>query len=208
VKRTERHAQSGLATILKRSLQQFKHDEVSDRAAALTYFGLLAIFPAALALVSVMGLLGKTTTHKILDNLGQAAPDGVSSVLHTLVAQVQGKAGAAGIAAILGPVLALCGPPRDVDEGRPIWKTAPTRLVTTLALVIMLVISAVIVIATGPVATQIGKAFGIGTTLVTVSSIAKWPVLLIIVSLTFSLLSTVSLNVQTAQIPLDHPSVA
>jgi membrane protein len=200
---------AGWLAILKRSVQQFKHDDVTDRAAALTYFGVLALFPAALALVSVMGLVGKSTAQKVLNNLGHAAPGGVSSLLHTIVAQVQGKAGAAGIAAIVGLVLALWSASGyvaafmrasnaiyEVDEGRPIWKTAPIRLLTTLALVIMLMISAVIVIATGPVATQIGKAFGIGTTLVTVWNIAKWPVLLIIVSLMFSLLYKVSPNVK------------
>ncbi|MDQ6730442.1 MAG: YihY/virulence factor BrkB family protein [Actinomycetota bacterium] len=200
---------AGWVTILKRSIQQFKHDDVTDRAAALTYFGVLALFPAVLALVSVMGLLGKTTAQQVLNNLAHAAPGGVSSFLRSVVAQVQGKTGAAGIAAITGLAVALWSASGyvaafmrasnaiyEVDEGRPIWKTAPIRLLTTLALVIMLVISAVIVIATGSVATQLGKAFGIGTTLLTVWNIAKWPVLLIIVSLMFSLLYKVSPNVK------------
>jgi len=200
---------AGWVTILKRSVKQFKHDDVIDRAAALTYFGVLAIFPAMLALVSVLGLLGKSTTQKVLNNLTQVAPGSISSFLHSVVAQVQGKPTSAGIAAIVGLALALWSASGyvaafmraansiyEVDEGRPIWKTAPVRLFTTLALVIMLVISMVIVIATGSVATQIGKAFGIGSTLVTVWNIAKWPVLLIVVSLMFSLLYKVSPNLK------------
>lgn len=66
-------------TFLERSVQQFKHDDVTDRAAALTYFGMLALFPAMLALVSVMGLLGNSTTQTVLNNLGQVAPGGASS---------------------------------------------------------------------------------------------------------------------------------
>lgn len=68
-----------MVTFLERSVQQFKHDDVTDRATALTYFGMLALFPAMLALVSVMGLLGNSTTQTVLNNLGQVAPGGVSS---------------------------------------------------------------------------------------------------------------------------------
>jgi len=140
---------AGWLAILKRSLREFKHDDVTDRAAALTYFGVLAIFPAVLVLVSILGVLGKSTTQKILNNVGHVAPGRVTSFLHTVVTQVQGRAGIAGIAGIIGLVVALWSASGyvaafmragnaiyDIDEGRPIWKTAPTRLLTTLALVI------------------------------------------------------------------------
>ena len=84
----------------------------------------------------------------------------------------------------------------NVDEGRPIWKTAPVRLLVTLALVVLLAASAVMVIATGPVASQLGKVFGIGHTAVLIWEIAKWPVLLIVVSLMFSLLYKACPNVK------------
>lgn len=200
---------AGWVATFKRALAQFKHDDVTDRAAALTYFGVLAIFPAVLALVSIMGLVGKSTSQQVLDNLDQVAPGGISSFLHTVVSQVQGKAGAAGVAAIVGLVLALWSASGyvaafmraansiyEVDEGRPIWKTAPVRLLVTLALVIMMVACAVIVVVTGPVATQVGNAVGIGDTLVLVWNIAKWPVLLIVVSVMFSLLYRASPNVK------------
>jgi membrane protein len=67
---------SGWLAILKRSLREFKHDDVTDRAAALTYFGVLALFPGVLVLVSILGLLGKSTTSKVLSNLTQVAPGG------------------------------------------------------------------------------------------------------------------------------------
>ena len=89
---------AGWFEVLKRSVKQFKHDDVTDRAAALTYFGVLAIFPGMLVLVSVLGLLGKSTTDKVLNNLGQVAPGGVKTFLTTVINQVQGKAGAAGLA--------------------------------------------------------------------------------------------------------------
>jgi membrane protein len=192
---------AGWLAILKRSVREFKHDDVTDRAAALTYFGVLALFPAVLVLVSILGLLGKSTTQQVLDNLGQVAPGGVHTFLKTVVTQVQGKAGAAGVAAIIGLVIALWSASGyvaafmrasnaiyDVDEGRPIWKTAPVRLAITVALVVMLVIAAAIVVLTGPIANQVGTAFGIGSTAVLIWDIAKWPVLLIIVSLILAIL--------------------
>ncbi len=195
--------------ILVRSVKQFKHDEVTDRAAALTYYGVLAIFPAVLVLISILGLLGKSATHKVLDNLGQVAPGGVNSFLRTVIEQVQGRSGAASIGAVVGLVLALWSASGyvaafmrasnaiyEVDEGRPVWKTAPVRIGVTLVLVIMLVASAVMVIVTGPVANQVGHALGIGSTAVTVWNIAKWPVLLVVVSLMFSLLYWACPNVK------------
>ncbi len=200
---------SGWMSILKRSVKEFKHDDITDRAAALTYYGVLALFPAMLVLVSVLGLLGKSTTNTILDNLGQVAPGSVKSFLHSVITQVQGKAGTAGIAGIIGLVLALWSASGyvaafmraanaiyDVDEGRPIWKTAPVRLLTTLALVIMLLLAAAIVVLTGPVAKQVGGAFGIGSTAVLVWDIAKWPVLIVLVSMMVTLLYKATPNVK------------
>jgi membrane protein len=200
---------SGWMAILKRSIKEFKHDDITDRAAALTYYGVLALFPAMLVLVSVLGLLGKSTTNKILANLAGIAPGGVNSFLHSVVSQVQGKAGAAGIAGIVGLVLALwsasgyvAGFMRaanaiyEVDEGRPIWKTAPVRLLTTLALVVMMLVAAAIVVLTGPIAEQVGGAFGIGSTAVLVWDIAKWPVLIVLVSMMVTLLYKATPNVK------------
>src|SRR5438552_13395424 len=83
---------SGWLAILKRSVREFKHDDITDRAAALTYFGVLALFPAMLVLVSILGLLGKSTTQQVLNNLGQVAPGGVHSFLNGVVTQAQGTA--------------------------------------------------------------------------------------------------------------------
>src|SRR5437773_9275251 len=192
---------AGWLAILRRSIREFKHDDITDRAAALTYYGVLALFPAVLVLVSILGLLGKSTTQQVLSNLGEVGPGGVHTFLTNVVTQVQGKVGGAGVAGIIGLVIALWSASGyvaafmrasnaiyDVDEGRPIWKTAPIRLVTTVALVVMLVIAAAIVVLTGPIANQVGTAFGIGHAAVLIWDIAKWPVLVIIVRVMFSLL--------------------
>ncbi|HKC26521.1 MAG TPA: YihY/virulence factor BrkB family protein [Jatrophihabitans sp.] len=200
---------AGWLAILKRAIRQLKHDDITDRAAALTYYGILALFPAVLVLVSVLGLLGKSTTQKVLDNLSHIAPGGVNSFLHSVVSQVQGKAGAAGVAGIIGIAIALWAASGyvaafmraanaiyDVDEGRPIWKTVPVRLLTTVALVIMLLIAAAIIVLTGPIAKQVGGAFGIGSGAVLAWDIAKWPVLIVLVSTMVTLLYKATPNVK------------
>jgi membrane protein len=200
---------AGWLAILKRAVREFKHDDITDRAAALTYYGVLALFPAMLVLVSILGLLGKSTTQQVLSNVGQIAPGGVHTFLKTVIDQVQGKAGAAGVAGIIGLVIAMWSASGyvaafmrasnaiyDVDEGRPIWKTVPVRLLVMLALVIMLVIAAAIVVLTGPIAKQVGTAFGIGHTAVLIWDIGKWPVLVIIVSMMITLLYKASPNVR------------
>ncbi len=199
----------GWRAVLPRVREQIKHDAVTDRAAALTYFGVLAIFPGLLVVVSVLGLLGKSTTDKALDNLSQITPGGVDSFLRSVIEQVQGRAGAASAAAVIGILVALysasgyvAGFMRasnaiyNVDEGRPAWRVLPVRIGVTLAVVVMLVIAAVIVVVTGSVATTVGHAIGAGDSLVLAWDIAKWPVLLILVSLMFSLLYWACPNVK------------
>ncbi len=84
----------------------------------------------------------------------------------------------------------------DIGEGRPIWKTVPVRLGVTLVLVLLLAVSAVAVVLTGSLATHAGDVIGIGSTAVMVWDVAKWPVLLLIVSLMFAILYYASPNVK------------
>lgn len=195
--------------ILVRAIKQVKPDELTDRAAALTYYGMLAIFPALLVFVSILGLLGHSTTQSLVHNLGTIAPGGVRSFFQNIVNDAQSRRGAAGIAAVIGLVLAVWSASGYVSafmrasnaiygigEGRPIWKTAPVRFSVTVAILIGLVAGAVIVLVTGKIADEVGKTFGIGHTAVTVWDIAKWPVLLILVMLMLALLYWACPNVR------------
>jgi membrane protein len=82
----------------------------------------------------------------------------------------------------------------DVPEGRPFWKTMPIRFGVTLAMLVLLVASALIVVVTGGLAHRVGNALGIGSVAVTAWDIAKWPVLLIMVSIMFAILYWASPN--------------
>jgi membrane protein len=190
----------------KRTLGEFADDQLTDRAAALTYYAVLSIFPGLLVVVSLLGLLGKQT-QPLVDNLTQAAPSNVQTLIKPVTANLQNASGSASFAAILGIVLALWSASAyiaafirasnviyDVPEGRPFWKTTPIRLGVTVLITVMLVASAFLVIVSGGVARHVGQVLGIGSTAVTVWNIAKWPVLLIIVILMISILFWVAPN--------------
>jgi membrane protein len=200
---------ASLGGVLKRTVREFKEDNVTDWAAALTYYGVLAIFPAILALVSILGLLGSSTTQPLIDNLGQVAPGPARDILTTAIQSLQQSQGAAGLVFVVGLAAALWSASGyvaafmrasnaiyDVEEGRPFWKTGPVRLGVTLVLLVLLAISALAVVLTGGLADQVGRLLGIGSTVVTVWDIAKWPVLLVIVSLMFAILYWASPNVK------------
>jgi membrane protein len=195
--------------VLKRTVREFRADNVTDWAAALTYYGVLAIFPAILALVSVLGLIGRSVTQPLIANVGKLAPGSVHQILGTAIANLQHSRGAAGIlfiAGIAGAVWSASGYVAafmrasnaiyDIEEGRPIWMTLPVRLAVTVVLLALLAISAIAVVITGGLAGQVGKLLGIGGTAVQIWDIAKWPVLLLIVSLMFSILYWAAPNVK------------
>lgn len=187
---------------LKGSLHEFKDDELTDRAAALTYYGVLSLFPALLALVSILGLTGKSTTDKVLENLQElTAPGAARDIITQAVEQLQGNAGIGSIVAIVGLVLAIwsasgyvaafmrsANAVYDMPEGRPVWKVLPVRVGVTVVLMLMAVISALIVVFTGGLARQAGDLLGLGDTALTVWSIAKWPVLIVLVVMMIALL--------------------
>ena len=185
----------------KRAAREFSNDFLQDRAAALTYYGVLAIFPALLVLVSLLGLIGKSATQPLITNLAQAAPGAVRQTLLNAVNHLQRSHASAGLAAIIGIAAGLWSASSyiaafmrasnaiyDVPEGRPAWKTLPIRLGVTIVMLVLLVAAAFIVVITGGLARHVGQVLGIGSVALTVWNIAKWPVLLLIVSLMLAIL--------------------
>jgi membrane protein len=194
---------------LKRTVREFKEDNLTDWAAALTYYGILAIFPALLALVSVLGLIGHSATQPLIDNLGKVAPGPAKDIFTSAIQNLQKSQGAAGVLFVVGLATALWSASGyvaafmraanaiyDVEEGRPIWKTLPTRVGTTLVLLVMLAAVAIGVVLTGGLARQVGNLIGVGGTAVDVWNIAKWPVILIVVITMFAFLYWATPNVK------------
>jgi membrane protein len=191
----------------KRSVREFKEDDLQDWAAALTYYGIQSIFPGLLVLVSLLGLLGKSATQPLITGLTKAAPSAVRHIVGTAMVHLQQSHSAAGILAVVGIAIGLRSASNyvaafmrasnaiyDVPEGRPFWKTIPIRLGITLVILVLLVASALIVVVTGGLAVRVGQTLGIGSAAITAWNIAKWPVLLIMVSIMFAVLYWASPN--------------
>ncbi|WP_030682863.1 YihY/virulence factor BrkB family protein [Streptomyces sp. NRRL B-1347] len=197
--------------VLRGTVKEFLDDDLPDRAAALTYYSVLSLFPALLVLVSVLGVIGESATRTVLDNLDDLAPGPVRDLLTDAVRQLQDRGGVSGAVAVAGLAAAVwsasgyvaafiraANAVYDVAEGRPVWKLTPLRLGLTLALMVLLAASATIVVFTGPLAERAGDAIGAGDVAVTAWSFAKWPVLFVLVVLMIALLFWRAPNARTS----------
>jgi membrane protein len=194
---------------VKRTVQEFRDDQLPDRAAALTYYGVLSIFPALLALVSVLGLLGSGSIQPLLDNLHGFAPGPVRDILTNVLTTLQHSQRTAGVFAIVGVAVALWSASGyvaafmraanvvyDMPEGRPLWIKLPVRVAVTAVLLVLLAASAVAVVFTGGLADRAASLLGIGDTATLAWNIAKWPALVVIVSLMLAILYWAAPNVR------------
>jgi membrane protein len=196
---------------VKRSAKEFQDDNLTDWAAALTYYGVLSIFPALIVLVSLLGLIGSSATDPLLDNLGTVAPGPAQDILTNAIKNLQGSAGASGVFFVIGLLAAVWAASGyvgafmrasnsiyDIEEGRPLWKTLPTRVGLTVLLMVLTGISAIGVTVSGGFAREVGDLVGVGETAVSVWNLAKWPVLLLFVSFMFAVLYWAAPNVKQA----------
>jgi membrane protein len=193
----------GLVQTVKRTIAEFKEDNLSDAAAALTYYSVLSIFPALIALVSIVGIVGdpQTVTDALRDLVSSIGPASAVETFEGPIQDITSSKGAAGILLVVGIVAALWTASGyvgafmrssnviyEVEEGRSFFKLRPLQMLVTLVLVLLLALVLVAIVLTGPVAEQVGSAIGLGDTAVTVWNIAKWPVLLVVVMLMLAIL--------------------
>lgn len=206
---TELHKPS-VRYILGKTLREFTKDHCTDLAASLTYFMVLAIFPALLALVSLLSVVGEAqsttkTVLQIIDNLGGGQV--VSLIDGPVTTLAESSKG--GIALVIGLVTALFSASGyvnafsramnrvyEIDEGRPVWKLRPAMILVTLVMLVLVAVGLLIIVVSGPVARAIGDVIGLGGTALTVWSIAKWPVLAAMVVLAVAVLFYFTPNVK------------
>lgn len=187
--------------VLKRTVKQFQADNLTDRAAALTYYGIQSLFPALLVLIASLGLVGHGTQKAVLDNVRKLVPGTAGQMVGNIIHNVQSAPKASGVLAIVGLVGALWSASGyisafmratnaiyDVPEGRPIWKTLPLRIGLTILTGVLLTVTILAVVLTGSLANLIGRLLHIGHSAVLVWDIAKWPVLVVLISLMFAVL--------------------
>ena len=188
---------------LKRTFREFQEDNLTDWAAALTYYAVLSIFPALIALISMVGLVADpaTITRVLTDTVSQLGPKSAIETFKGPIESVTSSESRAGLGLILGLAGALwtasgyvgafmraSNSIYEIEEGRPFWKLRPLQILVTLILELMLAIVVVALIVSGPFAQAIGGAVGLGDTAITIFDYAKWPVLLAIVSLMLAVL--------------------
>lgn len=177
--------------VFKRALSKFSSDGGTDTAAGLTYYAIFSLFPAILALVSVLGLIGKAeeTTSAILSYVGQLTDPQMVETLRAPVEQLTSSRASGwtfgiGLATALWSASGYVGAFSramnkiyGIAEGRPTWKLRPTLLLVTLGAVVIVAIMGLMLVISGPIARSLGDLLGLGETAVTVWNIAKWPVL-------------------------------
>ncbi|GAA1932093.1 YihY/virulence factor BrkB family protein [Nocardioides marmoribigeumensis] len=196
--------------VLRKTWREFGEDQCTDKAAALTYYSVLALFPAALALLSIIGLVANpqkvlSTVMDVLRPL--VSPSTLQTVQPTLESMASSQA--AGVSFVVGLAGALWSASGyigafsramnsiyEIDEGRPFWKLRPIQVLITLVAVLLSAAVLVMLVVSGPLAESIGNVIGLGSTAVLVWSIAKWPVLALTVVVIVALLYYATPNVK------------
>jgi membrane protein len=202
-------AKPGTWATLKRTAGEFREDNLTDWAAALTYYGLLALFPALIAMVSLLGLFGdpRTTTSGLTEVITSIGPESAAQTFEGPIDSIVSNQSAAGFAFVFGLLLALWSASGyigafmrasnviyETEEGRPFWKLRPLQLAVTLVMVVAMALLALGLVLTGPVVEAVAGPVGLGQTAVDVWGIAKWPLMAAVFVLMVDLLYYASPN--------------
>jgi membrane protein len=200
---------TGTGGTLKRTLLEFKEDSGTDWAAALTYYGVLAMFPALLALTSLAGVIGQAqaTTDAIIGVVEEVGSPEVVDAVRPAVEGVAEGGGGAIVALVIGVVAALWSASGyvgafmrasnvvyEVPEGRGIVKLRPLQMLVTLLMLLIVLVAALAIVLTGPLASAVGEVIGLGGTAVTVWDFAKWPVIALLVAVAIAVMYYASPN--------------
>ncbi len=194
---------------LKRTFTEFKEDNLTDWAAALTYYAVLSVFPALIALLSIVGLVADpaTITRVLTDTISSLGPASAVDTFKGPIENISKSQSTAGLGLIIGLAGALwtasgyvgafmraSNSIYEIEEGRPFWKLRPLQILVTLVLVLMLAIVVLGIVVSGPLAEAIGSAVGLAGTAVTIFQWGKWPVLLAMVVIMLAILYYASPN--------------
>ena len=195
---------------IKQAWAEFRRDECTDLAAALTYYAILSMFPALLAMIALLGIFGQgaSTTDTLLELVERIGQQDAVDQLRQPITQMT-ETNAAGFAFVFGLVGAVWSASGyvgafgramnriyEVDEGRPFWKLRPLNLVITVVTVVLAAVVLLGLVVTGPFAEELGETLGLGDTAVTLWNIVKWPILLIVVVFVVAILYYATPNVQ------------
>jgi membrane protein len=192
---------------LRRTLTEFSEDGLTDWAASLTYYGVLALFPALTALLSLVGLL--TNPQQLTEGITAVVPEQAANTLNPVIEQIAGNTGTAGLGLIIGVAGAIWSASGyvgaftraanvvyETPEGRKIWKLKPLQLLVTLVGILFAALILAMLVLSGPVVDAIGQSIGLGDTVLTIWGWAKWPVILVLLALMIAVLYYSTPNVK------------
>jgi membrane protein len=192
---------------IKRTLKEFSEDNLTDWAAALTYYGTLALFPALIALLSIVGLL--TDPRTLTDALTAALPNQAADTLKPVVDGIAGSDSKAGFALVLGVAAAIWSASGyvgaftraanvvyETPEGRKVWKLKPLQLLVTLIGILFAALILAMLVLSGPVVDAVAQAIGVGDTGLTIWNVVKWPVMVVLLALMIAVLYYSTPNVK------------
>ncbi len=192
---------------IKRTLKEFSEDGLTDWAASLTYYGVLALFPALTALLSLVGLL--TNPQQLTDAITAVVPAQAADTLNPVIQQIAGSSGAASLGLIIGVAAAVWSASGyvgaftraanvvyETPEGRKVWKLKPLQLLITLIGILFAALILAMLVLSGPVVDAIGQSIGLGDTVLTIWSWAKWPIMLVLLALMIAVLYYATPNVR------------
>jgi membrane protein len=195
---------------VRRTVSESRDDNLTDWAAALTYYSVLSLFPALIAAVSIVGLVGDpaAVTRTVTEIVGKLSPGTAAKTVSGPIESITSNRGAAGVLLIVGFGVALwtasgyvgafarvSNAIYDVEEDRPVWKLRPLQLLVTLVIILLLALVALGLVLTGPLASAVGGTLGVGEVAVTAWNVVKLPVLAAVVLTVVALLYQVSPNV-------------
>ena len=197
--------------VTKRTLKSFYDDQMTHHAAALTYYSLMSLFPAALMGVSLLGLLGQypQTYDAIIGYLRDVAPDSTVAALDATLRSAFRSKGLAATTLAIGAIIAIYGATGvleaarramnvsfEVEGGRGFLQRKKTDLISSLVLGSLVLLTLVLVFVGGDFAADLLGFIGLGSTAADVWAIARWPAAGVAAMLAFSWLYYVTPDVR------------
>lgn len=177
-------------TALRRTPVSVWNDDVTDWAAALTYYAVLAIFPALLVTVSAVGVAGTEATRELIVRVTTVLPAESGELVAGVLEDMAAQGTAAWLLAAFGTAGSLWSASSylsvfrralhamyDVEDHRPVWRTVPRIVLTALVLLALLVSSVFVLMLSGEVARTAGGLLGMGDFAAGAWSTFKWPLL-------------------------------
>lgn len=196
--------------ILTRTWHEFRINQVYDIAAALTYYAVLATFPAILATLALLGIFGsaEAVTNDVLRVIEELGGSSVIDPLREAIEQLLNASHAASafIVGLVGALWATSGfvgafgrglnRIYGVEEGRPFWRKRPVMIGISAILLVLATISGFAIVLTGPIAESAARVLGLDEGVVFWWDLGKLPVLAAIAIFVIALLYWAAPNVK------------